>query len=133
MIAATVLAIIILMGGESMFGNLMSNYIEDPIESTIVEEDRREMALDAYDDLQDAIKNLNEQASEDIQQLNELVENYESTPEEFDQLFTDAFARRGQEVDPIWKKRSALLAHIKADEWKTIISSAKAEAAEDKK
>ena len=133
MIAATILAILILMGGDSMFGDIMSNYIEDPIESTIAEKDRREMALNAHDDLKDAIKNINKQASEDIQQLNELVENYESTPEEFDQLFTDAFARRGQEVEPIWKRRSALLAHIKADEWKTIISSAKAEAAEDKK
>ena len=134
MIAATVLAILILMGsGTSMFGDLMSNYIKDPIKTTIVEDDRREMALDAHGDLKKAIENFNKQSSNDIEQLNEFVENYESTPAEFDRLFSDAFARRGQEVETIWKRRSAMLAHIKADEWPAIISSAKAEAAEDKK
>ena len=133
MIAATILAIFLLMGGSSMFGDIMSNYIEDPIEAIIAEEDRRELALDAHDDLEDAIKNFNKQVSEDMEKLNELVENYESTPQEFDQLFSGAFARRGQEVETIWQRRSAMLAHIKADEWPAIISSAKAEAAEDKK
>jgi len=134
MIAATILAIMILMGGSSsLFGDLMSNYIKDPIKATIVEEDRREMALDAHGDLKKAIKNFNKQSSKDIEQLNKLVENYESTPAEFDRLFSDAFARRGQEVEKIWQQRSTMLAHIKADEWPAIISSAKAEAAEDKK
>jgi len=133
MIAATILAIFILMGGGSMFGDLMSNYIEDPIKATIAEQERREMALDAQDELKDAIKNLNKRSSKDIKQLNELVENYESTPQEFDQLLADAFARRGQEVEEIWKRRSVMLTHIKADEWASIISSAKAEAAEGKK
>jgi hypothetical protein len=116
-----------------MFGELMSDYIEDPIEATIVEEERREMALDAHDDLEDAISEFNKQVLDDRDKLNELVENYESTPHEFDQLFVDAFARRRQEVEAIWKQRSAMLLHIKADEWETIIISAKAEAAEDKK
>ena len=88
MIAATILAIFLLMGGSSMFGDIMSNYIEDPIEAIIAEEDRRELALDAHDDLEDAIKNFNKQVSEDMEKLNELVENYESTPQEFDQLFS---------------------------------------------
>ncbi len=133
MIAATVIAILILMGGGGLFGDLMSNYIKDPIKTTIVEEDRREMALDAHGDLKDAIKDFNKQSSKDIEQLNELVENYESTPQAFDQLFSEAFAGRGQEVETIWQRRSAMLAHIKADEWQTIINSAKAEAVEDKK
>ncbi len=134
MIAATVLAILILMGsGSSMFGDLMSNYIEDPIKTTIVENDRREMALDAQSDLAKAIKNFNKQTSKDIEQLNEFVESYESTPAEFDRLFSDAYARRSQEVETIWQRRSAMLAHVKADEWQIIINSAKAESAEDKK
>ena len=133
MIAATILAILILMGGGGMFGELMADYVEDPIEATILEEDRRELALDAHDELEDAIKEFNKQTSKDIKQLNELVENYESTPEAFNQLFTDAFARRKQEVEGLWKLRSAMLAHIKSDEWQAIINSAKAEAAEDKK
>ena len=133
MIAATILAILILMGGGGMFGELMADYVEDPIKATILEEDRRKLALDAHDELEDAIKEFNKQTSKDIKQLNELVENYESTPEAFNQLFTDAFARRKQEVEELWKQRSAMLAHIKHDEWQTIIKSAKVEAAEDKK
>ena len=133
MIAATILAILVLMGGGGVFGELMADYVEDPIKATILEEDRRELALDAHDELEDAIKEFNKQTSKDIKQLNELVENYESTPEEFNQLFTDAFSRRRQEVEELWKRRSTMLTHIKPDEWQTIINSAKAEAAEDKK
>ena len=133
MIAATILAILILMGGGGMFGELMADYVEDPIKATILEEDRRELALDAHDELEDAIKEFNKQTSKDIKQLNELVENYESTPEAFNQLFADAFARRKQEVEELWKQRSAMLTHIKPDEWQAIINSAKAEAAKDKK
>ena len=34
-------------------------------------------------------------------------------------------------LDAIWQQRSALLTHVRADEWQTIISSAKAEMEED--
>lgn len=134
MIAATILAILILFGGGGgPFGELMSKYIKDPIKTTIAEEDRREMALDEHDSLKDAIKDFNKNVAKDIKQANKLVENYDSTPEEFDQMFSSVFTKRKQEVETLWQRRSAMLAHIKADEWQTIISSAKAEAAEDKK
>jgi hypothetical protein len=133
MIAATILAIFILFGGGGLFGDLMSEYVEDPIEATIVEEDRREMALDQLDDLQDAIKDFNKAVSKDIKQFHELVEDYESKPEEFDQMFAGVFERRKREIDNFWQLRKGMLAHINADEWSTIIISAKAEAAEDKK
>ena len=133
MIAATILAIFILFGGGGLFGDLMSEYVEDPIEATIVEEDRREMALDQLDDLQDAIKDFNKAVSKDIKQFHELVEDYESKPEDFDQMYTGVFDKRKQEIENFWQLRKAMLAHIKADEWQTIISSAKAEAKEDKK
>ena len=133
MIAATILAIFILFGGGGLFGDLMSEYVEDPIEATIVEEDRREMALDQLDDLQDAIKDFNKAVSKDIKQFHELVEDYESKPEDFDQMYTGVFDKRKQEIENFWQLRKAMLAHIKVDEWQTIVSSAKAEAAEDKK
>ena len=133
MIAATILAIFILFGGGGLFGGLMSNYVEDPMEATIVAEDRREVALDKLDDLQDAIKDFNKAVSKDIKQFHKLVENYDSKPEDFDQMLAGVFERRNQEVENFWQLRKDMLAHIEADEWQAIISSAKAEAEKDKK
>ena len=134
MIAATVLAILIIFGGGGgLFGDLTTEYVEDPIKDTIADENRRELALDGLDLLEDAIEDFNKNISKDIEQFDELVKNYDSTPEAFDQMVSGGFARRQQEIENIWKRRSAMLAHINADEWQTIISSAKAEAEEDKK
>ena len=134
MIAATILAIWILFGGGGgLFGDLTTRYMEDPMKDTIVEEARREQALDELDSLQDAIKDFNKNLSKDIKQFDKLVKNYDSTPEAFDQMVSDSFVRRQQEMDKIWKQRSEMLIHIKPDEWQAIISGAKAEAVEDNK
>ena len=132
MIAATVLAILLIFGmGGGPFGDLTSKYMKDPIKDTIVEEDRRDIALDELKSLKGAIKDFNKHVSKDIKQFDKLVKNYESTPEEFDQMISGVFAKRKQEVETLWKRRSAMLAHIQPDEWQTIISSAKAKAQED--
>ena len=134
MIAATVLAIWFLFGGGGgLFGDLTTEYVEGPIEKTIVDENRRELALDELDLLEDAIEDFNKNISNDIEQFDELVKNYDSTPEAFDQMVSGSLARRQQEIESIWKRRSAMLAHINADEWQTIIQKAKVEAEEDKK
>ncbi len=134
MIAATILAIFIIFGaGGGVFGELMTKYTKDPIKTTIVEDDRRDKALDGLGDLKDAIKDFNKQVSKDIKQFDKLVNNFDSTPEEFNQMVSNVFAKRQQEVEKFWELRSAMLTHIKADEWKTIISSAKAKAEEKAK
>ena len=134
MIAATVLAILLIFGmGGGPFGELTSKYMKDPIKETIAEEDRRDKALDGLGDLKDAIKDFNKHVSKDIKQFDKLVKNYESTPDEFDQMISGAFSNRRHEVEKMWEWRSAMLAQIKADEWQTIISSAKAKAEEKKK
>ena len=134
MIAATILAILLIFGvGGGPFGELTSKYMKDPIKETIVEEDRRKLALDELKSLKHVIKDFNKHVSKDIKHFHKLVENYESTPEEFDQMTADVFAKRKQEVEKLWQQRSAMLTHIKADEWQTIISSAKAKMEEKKK
>lgn len=134
MIAATILAILIIFGGGGgIFGDLTSEYVKDPIKETIVEEGRQDMALDELDELKGSIEDFNKQVSKDIERLDKLVKNYESTPEEFDQLISSAFTRRQQEVEKIWNQRKAMLAHMQADEWTTIINSAKAKMKEKNK
>jgi len=134
MIAATILAIMLLFGvGGGPFGELTSKYMKDPIKDTIVEEERRDKALDELKSLKHAIKDFNKHVSKDIKQFDKMVKNYESTPEEFDQMISGVFTKRNQDVEKLWQRRSAMLAHIQADEWQTIISSASAKAEEDKK
>ena len=134
MIAATILAILIIFGvGGGPFGELMTKYTKDPIKETIVEEDRQKMALHELKSLKGAIKDFNKHVSKDIKQFDKLVKNYESTPEQFDQMISGVFTKRKQEVEKLWQQRSAMLTHIKADEWQTIVSSAKAKMEEKKK
>lgn len=134
MIAAAILALFLIFGfGGGVFGELMTKYAEDPVKDTIVDEDRREQALDELKSLEKAIKDLNKGVSKDTKAFHKIVEDYDSKPADFDDMFSSAIARREQEVNTIWERRSALLTHIQADEWQSIISSAKAEMEEDKK
>ena len=134
MIAATILAILLIFGmGGGPFGELTSKYMKDPVKHSIVEEERRDMALDELKSLKKAINEFNKHVSKDIKQFDKLVKNYESTPEEFDQMLTDVFTKRKQEVETLWDRRSAMLTHIKPEEWQAIINSAKTKMEKKKK
>lgn len=134
MIAAAIIGLFLIFGlGGGVFGELMTKYAEDPIKTTIVEEDRREQALDELKSLEKAVKGLNKGVSKDVKAFRKLVEDYDSTPEDFDNMIASVFERREQEVNAIWEERSALLTHIQADEWQTIIAGAKADMEEDRK
>mgnify|MGYP001815521322 FL=1 len=134
MIAATIIAILLIFGvGGGPFGEIMTKYAKDPIKHTIVEKDRQDQALDELKSLKKAIKAFNKGVKKDIKQFHKLVENYESKPAEFDNMFSSVIGKRKQEVNTIWERRSAMLKHIQAEEWKTIISSAKAKMEEKRK
>ena len=134
MIAAAIIGLFLIFGlGGGVFGELMTKYAEDPVKTTIVEEDRREQALDELKSLEKAVKGLNKGVSKDVKAFRKLVEDYDSTPEDFDNMIASVFERREQEVDAIWEQRSALLTHIQPDEWQTIIAGAKADMEADKK
>mgnify|MGYP001819611402 CR=1 FL=1 len=128
MIAAALIAFFVFFGlsGGGSFGELMTDYARDPMKTTIVDEDRRKMALKELDSLKDAIKDFNKHVSKDIKQFDKLVKDYESTPEEIDQMLSSVLANNKQDVEVIWERRSAMLAHITSDQWQTIISSARA-------
>ncbi len=133
MLIAATAAVLIFFGGSSggFFGDLVTNYIEDPIEKTISDEPRRELALEELSLLQDDIEEFNELVTEDIEKFSELVKNYNSTPEEFDNTFSSMVTKRQEVLNKIWEDRSKMLTHISPDEWQTIVSSAKLKAEEE--
>ena len=130
MLIAAAAAILLFFGGSSagLFGELTSRYVEDPIKNTIGDEQRRDLALKQLSLLKDRIKEANEQNAKAVEELSGLVKDYSSSPEDFDRLLSSVREQRQQQVEKIWKERSAMLGHIRPDEWKTIVDSAKAAA-----
>ena len=133
MLIAATAAIIIFFGGSvsGFFGDLTMNFIEDPIEKTITDEERRELALNGLSLLQEDIENFNIFVGEEIEKFGELVKNYNSTPEEFDSTFSSGVAKRQEVLDKVWEDRSKMLSHISPEEWQTILSSAKLKSEEE--
>jgi ABC-type transporter Mla subunit MlaD len=71
-------------------------------------------------------RDLNEQVSKDVAQLEKLIKNYDSKPEDFERLFSSVLAKRQQQTEKIWDDRKAMLRHIQPDEWQAILSGARA-------
>ena len=133
MIIATVAAIMFFFGSSDteLFGTLMTKYAEDPIKNTVLDEERREKALESLSVLNDDIDVLNKQIFDAVEQLNSLVKNYNSTPQEFDKLFSSTLTKRQENFNKLWDQRVIMLSHIQPEEWQTIISKAKKAAKEE--
>lgn len=130
MIAAILLGVYLSFfgAGPDQFGQLMTHYVKDQIKIAIGDEGRRKLALKGLSVIDDDIGDLNKQVSKDVEKVEKLIRNYNSTPEEFDQLFSSALAKRQQETDRLWDDRKAMLQHIQPDEWRAIMSGARAKA-----
>jgi hypothetical protein len=134
MIAATLIAIYMLFfnAGHDQLGTLMENYVKDQIKAVIADEGRSNLALQGLSVVKDDINDLNKSVAKSNKQLEALIKDYNSKPEEFDQLFSSVQEQRNRQVDRLWDDRQAMLTHIKADEWQAIMTGAKA-AAEKKR
>jgi len=114
--------------GPDQFGQLITHYVKDQIKIAIGDEGRRKLALKGLSVIDDDIGDLNKQVSKDVEQVEKLIRNYNSKPEEFDQLFSSTLAKRQQETERLWDDRKAMLRHIQPDEWRAIMSGARAKA-----
>ena len=108
-------------------GELMTRHVEGQIKITIADKDRRSSALQGLSVINDDISDLNDRLSQDVKALEKLLRNYDSKPDDFDRLFASVLARRDQQVNQLWDHRQSMLQHIQAEEWRTIISGARAE------
>jgi len=126
-------AFFVFFGGadEAMYRVFTTSYVKDQVRIAIPEEKRRELALKGLEAVHDDFRDLNKQVSKDLAQLEKLIKNYDSKPEDFDRLFSSVLAKRQQQTDKIWDDRKAMLQHIRPDEWRAILSGARA--AEEKK
>ena len=112
-------------GGQ--FGELMTRHVKDQVNVTVMEDDRRKAALEDLSAVNDSIGELNEKLSAETKALEGLIRDYDSKPADFDRLFSEALAKRREELAAIWANRQKMLEHIQADEWETIVRSARAE------
>jgi len=130
MLAAILLGLFMLFsgGGGNVLGTMMTRHVTDQAKKNIPDEERRKLTFKKLAVVNDDIKKLNEQLSKDLGQMEKLIKDYDSKPEDFDRLFSSVLARRQELVDKIWDDRTAMLQHIKPDEWQAIMSGARAAA-----
>jgi hypothetical protein len=127
MLAAILLGLFMLYsGGGNVLGTMMTQHVTDQAKKNIPDEERRKLTLKKLAVVNDDIKKLNEQLSNDLGQMEKLIKDYDSKPEDFDRLFSSVLARRQELVDKIWDDRTAMLQHIQPDEWQAIMSGARA-------
>ena len=129
MLAAILLGLFMLYsGGGNVLGTMMTRHVKDQAKKNIPDGERRKLTLKKLAVVNDDIKKLNEQLSNDLGQMEKLIKDYDSRPEDFDRLFSSVLARRQELVDKIWDDRTAMLQQIKPDEWQAIMSGARAAA-----
>ena len=129
MLAAILLGLFMLYsGGGNVLGTMMTRHVTDQAKKNIPDEERRKLTLKKLAVVNDDIKKLNEQLSKDLGQMEKLIKDYDSKPEDFDRLSSSVLARRQELVDKIWDDRTAMLQHIHPDEWQAIMSGARAAA-----
>jgi len=119
MIIATLLFVCYLFSGgagDAIFSGFITPEVKDQIKVAIPDKDRREPALKGFAAVNDDFGDYNKQVSKDLAQMEKLIKNYDSKPEDFDQLFSSALAKRTQQVDKIWDDYKAMLQHIRGDE-----------------
>jgi hypothetical protein len=132
MLAAILLGLFMLYsGGGNVLSTMMTQHVKDQVKKNIPDEERRKLALKGLAVVNDDIKKLNEQLSKDLGQMENLIKDYDSKPEDFDRLFSSVLGRRQELVDKIWDDRTAMLQHVQPDEWQAIMSGARAAAQKD--
>jgi len=127
MLAALLLALYLHFGsGNDMVGALMTQHVKEQVKNAIPDEERRKLVLNGLSIVNDDIKKLNEQSSKDLGQMEKLIKDYDSKPEDFDRIFSATLTKRDVLIDKIWDDRKEMLQHVRADEWQAIISGARA-------
>ena len=124
MLIAIYLGIMALLGGAGgVFGDLTTQHVKERIKVHVAE-DRQQLALKNLSVVVDDIEEINKQLSKDVKQVEKLVKDYNSTPDEFNQQFATALDKRMQQITKLVSDRKAMLQHITAEEWQTIIHDA---------
>lgn len=125
MLVAIYLVIMGMVGDSDYgFGELTAEHMSREIKSVVVEDERRELALKNLNFIIADIADINERIGKDVEQLEVLVDNYDSKPEDFDKLFSFTLDTRMRQIKKLIDDRQAMLQHITAEEWQVIIREA---------
>jgi hypothetical protein len=128
MLAAILLGMFMLFGGGggNLLGTMMTQHVTDQVKKNIPDEERRKLALKGLSVVNVDVKMLNEQLQKDLGQMEKLIRDYDSKPEDFDRLLSSVLTKRQELVDKIWDDRSAMLQHIQPEEWRAVMTGARA-------
>ena len=120
-------------GSGAGFGELATKYLKDQVRVAVSDEERRERAVGALSVMTDDIADLNKGVSKHLKQFEELVQDYDTEPTDFDRYFEIASEEHLRQLEKIGSDREALLEHVRPNEWKAIIAGARAEQEEGSK
>jgi len=125
MLIAINLGIMALFGGAAgVFGDLTTQHVKEQIKVHVAEE-RQPVALINLSVVIDDVDEINKQISKDAKQIEKLIKDYNSTPDDFNQQVDTALDKRMQQITKLVSDRKAMLQHITAEEWQAIIHDAK--------
>ena len=118
LIAVFVVYIFSLMGGSHIFlGEWLMKESKDQFKEVIQDKERSKQAMGILDEMIREAKNFNQEVEKPWNKLEELVKDYRSTREDFNQLFSEIQGKREASSAKVLDRFPDLKRNISREEW----------------
>jgi hypothetical protein len=119
LIAALILSLSLLLGGSSssFIGEWLMNESKNQFKSVIQDKDRSKKAMEILDEMIRETKSFNQDVEKAEKKLVNLVKDYRSTREDFNQLFSEVQGKREASVAKVLDRFPDLKRNILREEW----------------
>jgi hypothetical protein len=119
LIAVLILSLSFLLGGpsNSLIGEWLMKESKNQFKRVIQDKDRSKKAMEILDEMVREAKNFNQDVEKAEKELVNLVRDYRSTREDFNQLFSDVQGKREASVAKVLDRFPDLKRNILREEW----------------